>query len=155
MSIIAEERQQQLKDATKATASAEQHMLELSRALKLASADAEALQHHVEDLHQARLEEAELCNKIFQDPAWMRDPSLGPLLASIQQLDSRANEAQGYATTYGRAGGLLSSANRKIAEAMQGLRRTRFMGMMEMGMDLGSPLRRPGGSMFMVCRCFS
>lgn len=72
------------------------------------------------------------------------------MIRSLTVLGGCCLQAGGHAGTYQRAGQLLRSADQKIGEGVGALRRTRFMGMMEMGMDIGSPFRRPGGSLFMV-----
>lgn len=163
-----------LKDATDKLSGLNQKAASLEKTLVEDKRNADQLQARLNELNGHRSQRSALVNSMFEQPQWTADPTLSSLRGTLAELRRQAAENSGHATTYGRAGDLLKSAMSKINEALQGLQRyflfifctsslpmllfrvffcstcrTQFMGGMEMGMDMVSPYRRPGGSMMM------
>lgn len=143
------EREESLKAAVAATRQAEKQAAQIDFELAAVQNEANALTAKVNQLGQARSSRAALVDRIFSDPGWASDPTLSTLRATIQDLERKAIEACSHTDTYKRARDILLSSRNKINQAVGALRRTRMMGFFEMGMDLGSPFRRPAGGLMM------
>lgn len=144
-----EEKEKALAAATAGVDAEAQRLAALEAAVKAAHGEAGEAAGKVQELGASRAGLSSLLERVFADPGWAADPTLSSLRAAVGQLNAQGTEAAAHAATYSQGRDRLKASKTKIDQALGMLRRTKFMGAMEVGMQIGGPPRRrqPGGMM--------
>ncbi|KAL4452203.1 hypothetical protein ABPG75_007865 [Micractinium tetrahymenae] len=75
----------------------------------------------------------EVVQRMFAGPAWSASPRQNEIRDVMRALEGQAVEAHRGVQTYGRGSQLLTSAAKRLAEAIQAMRGTQMLNMMGMG----------------------